>query len=275
MVTGNGNGGGNARSEAGGGGAQGRLTGKVAWVTGGATGIGRSTALWLARAGATVAISGRRQDELQRTAAEFTALGLAVDAVPADVADARSVADAHQAIVSRHGPVSVLVCGAGTNVPNRMWKDLTPEGFAKVTAINLNGVANCVHAVLPAMRKARDGVIVVISSWAAWQYATFPGAAYSASKAALDPLVQSLNDQEGRHGIRICHLCPGEVATPILKSRPVPPSDEEIARMLRPEDIAETVGFVVSAPPHVCLAEVVIGPTWNRFYIGGEDLKPR
>jgi NAD(P)-dependent dehydrogenase (short-subunit alcohol dehydrogenase family) len=253
----------------------GRLAGKVAWVTGGGTGIGRSTALWLAKAGATVVISGRRQAELQRTADEFKALGLVVDAVPADVSDARSVADAYQAIVARHGPVSALVCGAGTNVPNRMWKDLTPEGFAKVIGINLNGVANCAHAVLPAMRAARDGVIVVISSWAGWQYATFPGAAYTASKAALGPLVESLNDQEGRNGIRICHLCPGEVATPILKTRPVPPSDEEVARMLRPEDIAETIGFVVTAPPHVCLAEVVIGPTWNRFYIGGEDLKPR
>jgi NAD(P)-dependent dehydrogenase (short-subunit alcohol dehydrogenase family) len=255
--------------------SNGKLAGKVAWVTGGATGIGRSTAQWLAKAGAKVAISGRRQDELQRTAAELTAQGLTVEPVPADVSDAASVAAAHEAIVSRLGEVAVLVCGAGTNVPNRQWGSLTPEGFAKVISINLNGVANCAHAVLPSMRAARDGVIVVVSSWAGWQYATFPGAAYTASKSALGPLTESLNDNEGRHGIRVCHLCPGEVATPILKTRPVPPADEEIARMLRPEDIAETVGFVVTAPPHVCLAEVVIGPTWNRFYIGGEDLKPR
>jgi NADP-dependent 3-hydroxy acid dehydrogenase YdfG len=114
-----------------------------------------------------------------------------------------------------------------------------------------------------------------VSSLAGWSYRDFPGVAYSSSKTALDPLVQSLNDEEGRHGVRVCHFCPGEVATPILKSRPVPPSDEEIGRMLRPEDVADAIGYVVTAPPHVCLAEVVIAPTWNRFYIGGEDLKRR
>jgi NADP-dependent 3-hydroxy acid dehydrogenase YdfG len=251
------------------------LAGRLAWVTGGGTGIGRATAARLGRAGATVAISGRRVEELEKTAAELRAEGLKVAVAPADVGDAASVAGAHAAIVAAHGPVSILVCGAGTNVPNRSWSKLTPDGFAKVTNINLNGVANSVHAVLPGMRAAGDGTIVVISSFAGWAYAGFPGAAYSASKAALDPLVQSLNDEEGPHGIRVCHLCPGEVATPILKSRPVPPSDEEVARMLRPEDVAEAIAYVAGAPRHVCLAEIVIAPTWNRFYIGGEDLKRR
>jgi NADP-dependent 3-hydroxy acid dehydrogenase YdfG len=252
-----------------------RLAGKLAWVTGGATGIGRSTAAWLGRAGAKVVISGRRKAELEQTAAELAQDGIQVDIAPLDVSDAAAVAVAHESIVARHGPVSVMICSAGTNVRDRSWSTLTAEGFSKVIDINLKGVAHCAHAVLPAMRSARDGVIVVVSSWAGWQYATFPGAAYTASKSALGPLTQSLNDEEGRHGIRVCHLCPGEVATPILKTRPVPPSDEEIARMLRPEDIADTIGFVVTAPAHVCLAEVVIGPTWNRFYIGGDDLKPR
>ena len=251
------------------------LNGRVAWVTGGGTGIGRATAAWLARAGATVAISGRRVEEWEKTAAELRAQGLSIDVARADVADAASVAAAHAAIVERCGAVSVLVCAAGTNVPNRSWTKLTPEGFGKVVQINLAGVANTVHAALPAMREAGAGSIVVVSSFAGWAYADFPGVAYSASKAALDPLVQSLNDEEGRHGIRACHFCPGEVATPILKTRPVPPSDDEVARMLRVEDVADAIGYVVTAPAHVCLAEVVIAPTWNRFYIGGEDLKRR
>jgi len=251
------------------------LAGRLAWVTGGATGIGRATARWLGRAGAIVAISGRRVDELERTAAELRADGITVEIAPMDVADAAMVADAHAALTGRRGPVSVLVCSAGTNVRERHWSQLTPEGFAKVTAVNLNGVAHCVHAVLPGMRALGGGVIVVVSSLAGWTYANFTGAAYTASKSALGPLVEGLNDEEGRHGIRACHLCPGEVATPILKSRPVPPSDEELARMLTPEDVADTIGHVVTAPPHVCLAEVLLVPTWNRLYIGGEDLKRR
>ncbi len=251
------------------------LEGRLAWVTGGGTGIGKATATWLARAGATVAISGRRVDELERTAAELRAAGLRVEVAQADVSDPASVAAAHATISGRHGPVSVLVCAAGTNVPDRSWSRLAPEGFAKVVQINLAGVANAVHAVLPGMRAAGTGTICIVSSLAGWSYRDFPGVAYSASKTALGPLVQSLNDEEGRHGVRACHFCPGEVATPLMKARPVPPSDEEIARMLRPEDVADAIGYVVTAPPHVCLAEVVVAPTWNRFYIGGEDLKRR
>ncbi len=256
-------------------GARGRLAGKVAWVTGGATGVGQATARWLAQAGATVVISGRRRQELSQTAAALQAEGLSAHAVPLDVADPAAVAAAHASIAARHGAVGVLVCAAGINVPRRSWADLTPEGFAQVVGINLEGVAWCVREVLPGMRAAGDGVIVIVSSWAGWTYLPVAGAAYSASKSALGPLVQSLNDQEGRHGVRVCHLCPAEIATPILKTRPVPPSDEDMARMLKPEDVAETIGFVVSAPPHVCLNEVVIAPTWNRIYIGAEDLKPR
>lgn len=251
------------------------LKGRVAWVTGGGTGIGRATAHWLARAGATVIVSGRRQAEIEASAAAARAEGLAVEAVSADVSDPASVAAAQATIAERHGAVSILVTAAGTNVPNRTWKALAPEGFARVVQTNLLGVANAVHAVMPGMRTAGEGTVVVVSSFAGWAYKDFPGAAYSASKAALDPLVQSVNDEGGRYGIRACHLCPGEVATPILRSRPVPPSEEEMARMLRPEDVADAIGYVVSAPRHVCLAEVVIAPTWNRFYLGGEDLKRR
>jgi len=103
----------------------------------------------------------------------------------------------------------------------------------------------------------------------------FTGAAYGATKTGLAPLVESINDQEGRHGIRATLVCPGEVATPILRTRPVPPSEEEMARMLRPDDVADAIAYVVQAPAHVCLNEVVISPTWNRIYIGADDLKPR
>ena len=70
-------------------------------------------------------------------------------------------------------------------------------------------------------------------------------------------------------------ICPGEVATPILRARPVPPSDEEMARMLKAEDVAQAIVYAVGAPKHVCLNEIVISPTWNRIYVGGEDLRRR
>lgn len=251
------------------------LAGRVAWITGGSSGIGYATARRLGALGARIAISGRRADALEEAAARLCATGIDACAVAADVGDARAVALAHERVASRLGAVSVLVCAAGTNVSNRSWSDLTPEGFSGVVAANLHGVMHCVHAVLPTMRVAREGVVVAVSSWAGWSFLGFAGAAYAASKTALGPLVASINDQEGRHGIRACHLCPGEVATPILRTRPVPPSETDMARMLRPEDVADAVAWVATSPSHVCVNEIVISPTWNRIYIGADDLRPR
>ena len=249
--------------------------GQVAWVTGGGTGIGLEAARRLAREGAQVVLSGRREVELAAAVEAIAAEGGRAQAMPLDVSDAAAVSGAAQAILAGHGRIDLLVCSAGVNVPNRYWSALTPEAFAKVTTINLDGVAFCVMAVLPAMRAAGAGTIVVVSSWAGWRFLPFTGAAYGATKMGLAPLVESLNDQEGRHGVRATLVCPGEVATPILRNRPLPPPEEDIARMLKPEDVADAVVYAAGAPAHVCLNEIVISPRWNRIYLGADDLKPR
>lgn len=242
---------------------------KTAWITGGATGIGLATAQALGRDGYRVVISGRRASALDEAVANLAALGIAAEAIVLDVGEAAQVSEA----ATKIGVVDVLVCSAGINVPNRSWQDLTPESFARVSAINLNGVAYCVSAVLPGMRARGAGQIMVVASWAGWRFTAFTGAAYSATKSALAPLVESINEQEGRNGIRASFIAPGEVATPILKSRPIPPSDEDMARMLKAGDVADAIRYVVSAPPHVCFNEIVISPSWNRIYIGAEDFK--
>ena len=245
----------------------------VAWITGGATGIGLATAKALGAAGWTVVLSGRRAQELERAVKGLA--GVRASAQPLDVADAAAVEKAAAAIVAEHGRLDALVASAGTNVPDRAWTKLRPEDFAKVAAINLGGVANCVIAALPAMRKARAGTIVVVSSWAGWRYLPFAGAAYGASKMGLAPLVESLNFEEGHNGVRATLVCPGEVATPILRSRPVPPPEADIERMLQPEDVAAAIAYAVTAPPRVCINELVISPSWNRIYLGASDLEIR
>jgi NADP-dependent 3-hydroxy acid dehydrogenase YdfG len=249
-----------------------RLRG-TAWITGGATGIGLACARRLGSAGMRVAISGRREAELARACAELSAQGIDVRAYPLDVANAQAVARTAATIAVDLGPISALVCSAGTNVTPRSWKVLAADDFAQVVAINLNGVAYCVSAVLDGMRAARAGSIVVVSSWAGWTYLPIAGAAYGATKRALGPLVESINDQEGEHGIRATLLCPAEVATPILATRPNRPSEADMARMLKPDDVAEAAAYAIEAPPHVCLNEIVITPTFNRFYLGAPDLK--
>ncbi len=161
------------------------------------------------------------------------------------------------------------------NLPTRHWKNLTPETFERIVAVNLNGALYCTHAVLPAMRAQRDGLVINISSWAGRFESHLTGPAYNASKHAMVALTLSLNDEECVNGIRGCVICPGEVATPILKHRPTPPSPEEIARMLQAEDLGRVIRFVAETPPHVCLNEILISPTWNRFFVGGADMARR
>ena len=248
---------------------------KLAWITGGATGIGFASAKALGAAGFKVVISGRRAEELDKAVATLAASGVTAQSQPLDVSDAAAVQAVADAILAEHDRIDALVLSAGTNIPNRAWKNLTPEAFARVSAINLNGVAYCVSAVLPAMRKAASGTIVVVSSWGGWRFLPFTGAAYGATKMGLAPLVESINYEECHNGIRASLVCPGEVATPILRSRPLPPPEEDIARMLQPEDVASGIAYAVTAPPRVCINELVIAPSWNRIYLGADDLKTK
>jgi NADP-dependent 3-hydroxy acid dehydrogenase YdfG len=82
-----------------------------------------------------------------------------------------------------------------------------------------------------------------------------------------------LNQEECINGIRACAVCPAEVATPIMQERPVKPSAQDMARMLQPEDIGRTIRWLAEQPPHVCVNEILISPTWNRIFIGAPDLK--
>lgn len=248
------------------------LRDKVAWVTGAGSGIGRSGAVELAKGGAIVVLSGRRRDQLDEAAAEIEAAGGRAEAVALDVADKAAVARAAEQILAHHGRVDILVNSAGINLPHRFWRNLTPESFEQIVGVNLNGALYCTHAVLPSMRAKRDGLIINISSWAGRFETYLTGPAYNASKHAMAAMTASLNDEECVNGIRACVIYPGEVATPILKHRPKPPAPEEIARMLQPEDLGRAIRFVAEMPPRVCVNEILISPTWNRFFVGGQDI---
>ncbi|HWI27903.1 MAG TPA: SDR family oxidoreductase [Stellaceae bacterium] len=248
------------------------LQGKVAWITGAGSGIGSAGALELAEAGASIVLSGRRTAQLEEVAAAIKSAGGQAETLPLDVADREAVARAGAAILERHGRVDVLVNSAGINLPTRFWKTLTPESFQQIVGVNLNGALYCIHAVLPAMRAQKDGLVINVSSWAGRFETYMTGPAYNASKHAMAALTMSLNDEECVNGIRACVVYPGEVATPILKNRPKPPSPEEIARMLQPEDLGRTIRFIAEMPPRVCINEVLISPTWNRFFVGGADI---
>jgi NADP-dependent 3-hydroxy acid dehydrogenase YdfG len=121
------------------------------------------------------------------------------------------------------------------------------------------------------MRAQKSGLVINISSWAGRNTMALVGAAYNGSKHAVVSLSETINMEECGNGIRACAICPAEVATPIMDRRPVPPSAAERARMLRPEDLGRTIRWVAEQPPHVCVNEILISPTWNRIYLGGAE----
>ena len=253
----------------------GSLDGRIAWVTGAGTGMGLAGAQHLAAAGATVVMSGRRGDVLEREAADIRKTGGKAEVEPLDVSDAASAQRVMGAILGRHGKLDILVNSAGLNTPKRSWRDVTVEGWNEVIRVNLDGTFYCVHAALPSMRARKDGLLINIASWAGKYTLAMAGAAYNGSKHAVVALTETLNMEECVNGIRACALCPAEVATPILDRRPIPPSPEERARMLQGDDIGRAIRWVAEQPPHVCVNEITISPTWNRMYVGGADLKPR
>ncbi|GDX56162.1 oxidoreductase [Comamonadaceae bacterium] len=244
------------------------LKGQVAWVTGGGSGIGLAGAIELVKAGAHVLISGRTAATNASALATLQALGSA-EAVLLDVADKQAVKAVAQQLVATRGRIDLLINSAGTNATQRNFNVLTTEAWDEVVAINLSGLFYCVHAVLPTMRQQQGGLIINVSSWAGLYASTLTGPAYNATKRAVLALTESINMEECTNGIRASSLLPGEVATPILNKRPVPPSQAQRERMVQAEDMGQAILFLAQMPPRTCINELVISPTHNRFYMGG------
>ncbi len=252
------------------------LQGKVAWITGGGSGIGLAGAIELAQAGCQVVISGRDAAKLAAAVRQAETQGAPpgmLSTAPLDVADSDAVARVAQQLQAQLGRVDILVNSAGINFRKRYWSETDSATFNQVVGVNLNGAMACTLAVLPGMRARREGTVINVASFAGWHYGYLTGPAYTASKAALMALTHAFNIEEGVNGLRATSLCPGEVATPILQQRPVVPSAEEMARMLQEQDMGRTIRFIAEMPAHVCINELVISPVWNRIYLGGEDLK--
>jgi NAD(P)-dependent dehydrogenase (short-subunit alcohol dehydrogenase family) len=246
------------------------LSGKVAWITGGGSGIGLAGAVELAKQGAHVVISGRTARTNQSGLSEIRKHGSA-EAIQLEVSDKKAVNAAAADIEKRHGRIDILVASAGINIsgPKRNFENMSTDAWDEVVAINLNGLFYCNHAVIPGMRKRKDGLIINVSSWFGRYASKLGGPAYNATKRAVIAVTESINIEEGTNGIRATSILPGEVATPILEKRPVPPSQEERARMAQAEDLGRTILFIATMPARTCVNELVIAPTWNRFLVGG------
>jgi len=244
-----------------------RFEGKVAWVTGGGSGIGEAAALALAREGAAIVLTGRRQVPLDEVAGRIRELGSPAYVQPGDLMDPAQVRRIGDYIREEVGRLDILVNNAGLNINDRHWNKLTPENAHLMVNGNLAAAAQCVTVALPLMRAQQDGLIIHTASVAGRFIGGFPGPLYTAAKHGVVAMSHSINMEECVNGIRSCVFLPGEVATPILDRRPNPVSAEERARMVQPEDCADLILYVCSLPKRLVMNEVMLSPSWNRAYV--------
>lgn len=224
--------------------------GKVALVTGAANGIGKNTALALAKAGAKVVAADLRADGAEATAREIAAAGKEALAIPVDVVDRRSVQSMVDRALEAFGQIDFLINCAGICqvVP---FLDLTDDQWDRMLAVNLKGTFLVSQAVLREMIKRRAGKIVNIASLAGEVGGVVVGAHYAASKAGVISLTKSMAKLGAPYGINVNAVSPGPVETDMIKdwtpeARSKFTEDTPLGRFATPGDITGTIMFLVS-----------------------------
>lgn len=240
------------------------LKGKNVLLTGGGSGMGKATALALAKNGANVAIAGRNKENLASTVSLAQATEK-ISAKEADVTDRYSLEDLFQWFDVEFGTLDYLVHAAGINVAMRSMEELSPDDWDRLIQINLTGSYNVLRLTLNRMRPLKKGLIVLINSVAGKRSVPLAGIGYNASKFGMSGLGIGVAEEERNNGIRISNLYPGEVNTPILENRKEPPGEEHRQSILQAEDVASVILHLCQLPERVHIPELVIKPTLQSF----------
>ncbi|KPK06116.1 MAG: 3-oxoacyl-ACP synthase [Betaproteobacteria bacterium SG8_39] len=226
-----------------------KLQGKVAAITGGARGIGHATAVKFATQGARVAVCDINPQLIEETLAAIRAAGGEAAGYRVDVTYKAQIAAMVEDVMAQWGRIDCVVNNAGI-VMDAQLKRMTDEQFDKVIDINLKGVYNCTRAVVDVMLAQGSGVILTTSSIVGL-YGNFGQTNYAASKFAVIGMTKTWAKELGRKGIRANAVCPGFVATPILKQMP----ENVLADMAKkvpcgrlgtPEEVANVFAFLAS-----------------------------
>lgn len=194
---------------------------RIAWITGGGTGIGRALALRLARDGWQVAISGRRPERLDEVRATGSNLSGAVLPYVVDVTDRDAMTETALRIEREIGPLHLVVLNAGMFETVRPDKEFNPAVFDRHFAVNYTGVINGINAALPGLKNRRSGHVVIVSSVSGYRGLPL-SAAYGSSKAALINLAESLKFHFDRLNIITSVANPGFVETPLTENNRFP-----------------------------------------------------
>jgi NADP-dependent 3-hydroxy acid dehydrogenase YdfG len=244
---------------------QGKLSGKVAIVTGASSGIGEATALALAANGAAVALTGRRIERLHEVAQRIEEHGGQAIAIQNDVTNPKQVEAMVRQVMQKWGHIDILVNNAGVMLLGPVLNaDLTD--WQRMVTTNLLGAMYAVHAVLPIMEAEHGGDIVNISSVAG--RTTHPGSAvYNATKWGLNAFSDALRQEVTKDHIRVTLIEPGYVNTELREHITNQQAKQEseaygqTIQQLESEDIAAAVIYAVTQPPRVSINEILVRPT--------------
>ena len=226
------------------------LSGRVALVTGAGRGIGAAIARKLALLGATTILCGRNRTRLEQTATD-----IAAESIVCDVTDWNSVAALANRVRDTFGRLDILVNNAGIGAFSGLLHEMPLEAWDTLLNTNLRGVFYMIRAFAPLMISAKNGDIINISSIAG-KNALPNGAAYAASKWALNGLSYSVAEELRRHKIRVSVICPGSTHTELS-----PHEGKDPNKMLKPDDVAHVVAMLVTQEPQSFASEIVLRPT--------------
>ena len=229
-----------------------KLENKVAIVTGGGRGIGKATALALAREKVNVVVVSRTLSEIEAAANEIRKNDHEALAIAANVSQKSSVDSMVNQTLKRFGKIDILVNSAGVAIHNPIPK-IREEDWDLTIAVNLKGVFLCTQAVFSHMCSQGYGHIVNVSSAAGKHGGTNFGA-YAASKFGAMGFTESTYNEGIQYGVKATAICPGPVDTKLRRDS----HKEDLTKIMLPEDIADVILFIISQPARAHITEVVI-----------------
>jgi NAD(P)-dependent dehydrogenase (short-subunit alcohol dehydrogenase family) len=235
------------------------LAGKVVLVTGAGRGIGKAVSILLAQAGCRVVLASRSRDQLDAVAAIIEKNKGEAFSVPADLTQDDEIARLVDSIREKWGGVDILINNAG-------WGKRAPVARAKIEdwdqtlRLNLRAPMLLAHLLVPQMIAKGAGAVINIGS-VSGKTGEANGSAYSASKFGLIGFTQSLYEEVREYGIKVAVILPGFVDTPLI------PANRQLDRskMIRAEDIAQTVHFVLTSPDTCCPVEITVRPQKSPY----------